>query len=481
MFKRALLSVRRRKEKNLIMFLFLFIISTLALTAISIKNATNESMNLVKKSLGGEVTLSSDMEKLREEFMREPPSDNEDNKSSDSSESSEDKKEQMKNMHNKMDESNATIEDVKKISSIKYVSDIKYSFSVDAVEESFTLYSSSSDDEYKDDKMPGMNRNSLEVEAINTFNLLSDYTDGKIELTSGEAFSEEDENVSIISYELATENNLSVGDEIALKDSSDNSHTLKIIGIYQNKSNGGFDNNYNKIYIDIASGESFMDEETYNDGNYKIKEAVFYLNDPEKVDEFKEEANKLVTDLEDRYLKLDIDTNSYDRMTSALKGASTFANIVLIVVVIASIIVISLMVINSLKDRNYELGVLLSLGEKKLKIIGQFIVELLIICLMSFILSIGTSKLISQKLGDKVVSMQTESSNENKMEFGGRGSGLTNRMNDSEVIDEVDVNVNGKNISMLFMIELGIIVVSMIVPSIKILNSDPKDILSRRE
>ena len=77
--------------------------------------------------------------------------------------------------------------------------------------------------------------------------------------------------------------------------------------------------------------------------------------------------------------------------------------------------------------------------------------------------------------------MQSESTAENNREFGGRGSGFTNRGNDTEVIDEVDVNVNGKNISMLFMIELGIIVVSMIVPSIKILNSDPKDILSRRE
>ena len=38
-----------------------------------------------------------------------------------------------------------------------------------------------------------------------------------------------------------------------------------------------------------------------------------------------------------------------------------------------------------------------------------------------------------------------------------------------------------KDIALLFVIGYGIIFVSMIVPSIKILHSDPKDILSRRE
>ena len=56
-------------------------------------------------------------------------------------------------------------------------------------------------------------------------------------------------------------------------------------------------------------------------------------------------------------------------MISSIEGVAKFSNTVLVIVVIASIVVISLMVINSLKDRNYEIGVLLSLGEKRKKII----------------------------------------------------------------------------------------------------------------
>lgn len=499
MLKRAYLSVTRRKTKSIVMFLFLFVISTLALCSISIKNATNESMKLAKKSLGGEVTLSADMSKLREEFMGEgnkpPEQPGENNQTSEGT----DIKEQMKDMRNKMNESNATIEDVNKIASIKYVSDVKYSFNVDATESSFELYSEEdeSQDENTNMRMPGRRgmNNNLQVLAINTFNLDDDYKNKTIELVEGEAFDEEDSNVAIISYELATANDLSVGDEIKLKDSDEEEHTLKIIGIYQNSSGDNFNNNYNKIYVDIKAGESFLDDESYNDGNYKISSAVFYLNDPEEVDAFKEEANELVTDLEDRYLKLDIDTTAYDRMVSSIEGVKNFSNIILVVIVVASIVVISLMVINSLKDRNYELGVLLSLGEKKIKIIGQFILELVLIAVISFVLSIGCSALVSQNLADSVISMQIKAEEESS-DFGGRGNGFTpggmngkgqmnkpGEINNSnvEVIDEIDVNVGVKDISIMAIIELGIIILSMLIPSIKILNSDPKDILSRRE
>ena len=153
------------------------------------------------------------------------------------------------------------------------------------------------------------------------------------------------------------------------------------------------------------------------------------------------------------------------------------------------------MVINSLKDRNYELGVLLSLGEKKTKIICQFIIELILIAVISFVLSIGCSTLVSQKLADSVISMQIKAEEESS-DFGGRGNGFTpggmngkgqmnkpGEINNSnvEVIDEIDVNVGVKDISIMAIIEFGIIILSMLIPSIKILNSDPKDILSRRE
>lgn len=477
MFKRAWLSVKRKKTKSIILFLFLFIISNLVLSAISIKNATTESMNLAKKSLGGEVSLSMNMEKLRNNFM-----DNKEEPSID------DKKENMEKMHDKMDESNITKSDVDKLKNIKYVKDIKYTFSVDGEESSFKLYSNSNEEDGENKDFPkrdNMN-NSLQIEAINTFKLQDDYVNKTIELTEGEAFDEDDNDTVIISYELANSNNLSINDKIKVKDSSGNEHELTIIGIYQNTDSRGF-NNYNKIYINTSTGEKFLSEDDYNNGNYKVSSAIFYLDNPENSDKFISKAKKLITDLDDRYLKLDIDKESYEQMVSSLEGVSKFSNTILIVVVLASIVVISLMVINSLKDRNYEIGVLLSLGEKKKKIVGQFIIELILIATIAFVLSIGSSSLISQKLADTVLESQNKVENKmNDSRQGGRGNdfspfNMNKGKSNVKVIDEIDVNVNKEDIGLLFIVGYGIIFISMIVPSIKIINSDPKDILSRRE
>lgn len=477
MFKRAWLSVKRKKTKSIILFLFLFIISNLVLSAISIKNATTESMNLAKKSLGGEVSLSMNMEKLRNNFM-----DNKEEPSID------DKKENMEKMHDKMDESNITKSDVDKLKNIKYVKDIKYTFSVDGEESSFKLYSNSTEEDGENKDFPkrdNMN-DSLQIEAINTFKLQDDYVNKTIELTEGEAFAEDDNDTVIISYELANSNNLSINDKIKVKDSSGNEHELTIIGIYQNTDSRRF-NNYNKIYINTSTGEKFLSEDDYNNGNYKVSSAVFYLDNPENSDKFISKAKKLITDLDDRYLKLDIDKESYEQMVSSLEGVSKFSNTILIVVVLASIVVISLMVINSLKDRNYEIGVLLSLGEKKKKIVGQFIIELILIATIAFVLSIGSSSLISQKLADTVLESQNKVENKmNDSRQGGRGNdfspfNMNKGKSNVKVIDEIDVNVNKEDIGLLFIVGYGIIFISMIVPSIKIINSDPKDILSRRE
>lgn len=489
MLKRAKISVTRRKSKTIIFFLFLFIVATLVLSSISIKNATEESMKMARISLGSEVILQTDMEKIRDEFMN--------NKDSEPS-TDENKKDDMKSMHNAMDESNATINDVNKLKEISYVTDVKYYFNVNATEKSFSLYENSSDD---NNDRPGFDKkmnSSLQVKAINTFKLEDNYVNGTIKLTSGEAFDETKDDTVIISYELATENNLNVGDKITITSSDDKDIELEIIGIYQNSETDKFNNNYNLIYVNTNTGAKLLTDEEYNDGNYKVSKAVFYLDDPENADKFKEEANKLVTDFSDRNLTLDIDNESYEQMISSIEGVAKFSNTVLVIVVIASIVVISLMVINSLKDRNYEIGVLLSLGEKRKKIIGQFIIELVIIATFAFITSIGSSLLVSQKLADTLLENQTEVTEKmNTSVSGNRGNGAVmnrnmNKREDmsigkmtglgtSKTIDSIDVSVTIKDILLLFVIGYGIILVSMIVPSIKILHSDPKDILSRRE
>ena len=491
MIKRAMLAVRRRKVKSVIFLIFLFVVASLVLCSISIKNATNKSMENVKKSLSSEVSLSQDMSKLREEFEKNRPEGGPENFSS------EDRQENLQSMHDKMNENSAKKSDVDKISSIKYVTDVKYSVTVSGEEDGFTLYENTNSNNEVNNmqgpKMPGMDRrnnNGLDIEGINTFKLQDGYVSGNIELSDGKAFEEDDDNTVIISYELAETNDLKVGDKIKVKDSDGESHELEIIGIYQYKTASDPRTNYNKIYININTATKFMTDTEYNDGNYNVEGVTFYLDNPDNSEKFIKKANKKVTDLEDRNLKLDIDTETYERMVSSLEGVNKFSNIVLGVVIVASIVVISLMVINFIKDRNYEIGVLLSFGEKKSKIIGQFIIELVIIATAGFILSIGTAKIASQKLADMIIKNQeTQSQTNEKFSRGDRGFGMmpgtspkgNSKNKDVKVVDEVNVDTSVKDIIILFGLGYVIIISSMVIPSIKILNTDPKSILTGKE
>lgn len=481
MFKRAMLSVRRRKVKTIIFFAFLFIVSSLVLSSIAIKNATKESMENAKKSISSEVVLSRDMSKLKEDFqnernMGEPKEKNDD-----------EKREMLKDMHGKMNENVAKLSDVITISKIKYVSDVRYTVKVNGTNSSFSIYEENNNqnenDDFRRDNRMKFNNNSLEIEGINTFDLESDYVNKKIELIDGESFDETSDDTVVISYELSVTNNLNVNDTITITNSNGENIDLKIIGIYQYSDSKGFNTNYNKIYVNINTAEKFMTEEEYNNKDYQVSDVIFYLNDSDKVDEFISLAKEKVITLEERNLTLDIDTMEYKKMVSNLEGVLKFSNIVLIVVSVSSIVIISLMVINSLKDRNYEIGVLLSFGEKKMKIIGQFIIELVLIATGAFILSIGSSKLMSQKLANIVMENQQNTIEviNNDRNIRGTSFGPMNNYKNENKIKSIDVSTNIDNVLKLFLIGYGIIVISMSIPSIKILNTDPKNILSRKE
>jgi putative ABC transport system permease protein len=264
--------------------------------------------------------------------------------------------------------------------------------------------------------------------------------------------------------------------------------TYTIVGIYQNTEDTNEDRFFsssNQVYTNVASATTLLSEDTYNDGDYLVTNPTFYLNDPENIDKFIKEGNSLITDLSDRNLKLGINDNAYQSMIGAIEGVGSFANTVLIVVIAGAIVIISLMIINSIKDRNYEIGVLLSLGERRLKIISQILVELIMVATLAFSLSCVSSGLVSQKLGDAILDNQITSLKDSNSNIpGGNRGAMFNRFegnNNIKQIDSIDVNVSINDIELLFICGYVIIFVSMIVPSIKILKTDPKDILSRKD
>lgn len=347
------------------------------------------------------------------------------------------------------------------------------------------------------------------------------------EVVEGRFYTQEDidsENkVCLITDELADLNNLRVGDTITIGnyatydidnfanaglDTSNMYLDLEIIGIYHN--NNQLDpNDNNAKYLqsyDVPANTILMPAPAYNRYNYEtnvvsntyyqqmygseyempsyedysqISSAVYLLDDPLHVEDF---VNDYQDELGD-YQILNANNDEFNRMARPLDSISMFANLILIIVGVASVIIITLIVALTLKTRTYEMGVLLSMGVSKMKVILQLFIELLIVAIIGFSLSILSGSLIAGKVGEVVLDYQVATENEyaseddnNIIYFGGVDSYFT-QVSQEEILAQYEVTISPMIIAEIYILGLGVVFVSILIPSMMIMRFNPKQIL----
>ena len=104
--------------------------------------------------------------------------------------------------------------------------------------------------------------------------------------------------------------------------------------------------------------------------------------------------------------------NTFDLVAGPITSLTTVSLIVLIVSIIVSIVILTLVIILFLKDRRHEMGIYISLGERKWKILMQIILE---VCLVAMI-SVSFSLVTGFKLGDTIANQVIASSTEKQEE-----------------------------------------------------------------
>jgi len=361
--------------------------------------------------------------------------------------------------------------------------------------------------------------------------------DKTYEIISGEFYSEEDldnrNHVMLVTEEFALLNNLNVGDafKIYFDDPSnlgnenindditedDISLDMEIIGIFRN--NKVLDKNSNDYkykqsyeapgnmilvpattleYFNYERGlkqweyakEKYATEEYYQDDNNKpvledyqnIQSAVFLLNDPLQVDEFVSDYQANL----DKYIKLDANNEMFIKLSKPLDTMSMFANFIVWLVIINAIIIISLVTALTLKNREYEIGCLLSLGASRFKIITQFFIELSIIAIIGFSLSIISASFLSNKVGESVWKAQStydgiveleDNNNEYDDSFWNPSSAHVTEINYQDINDNYQARVSTSIIVQIYIAGLIIVLLAILIPSLMIMRFSPKKIL----
>lgn len=479
--KNALLSIKKSIGKSLLLLVIMALIANLVLAGLAIKNVTEKSMAQVRSSMGATATLSYNMQKLMQNRKKGAS---------------------MASVMKAMKMSTAD-----QLKHLKYVQSYNYSVSVGVNSSSIDpvkVSNSSASNTQQGTPLGGtsssgraqnkMTETSFSVSGNTTMKKLSSFTNGSYKLTSGRLLNSSDDgkNYAVISSALASDNDLKVGSSFKVYSTTSSGKktyvTLKVIGIYKIQSSSASMDNmsdrqnpYNTIYTPLKTAQ------TLNHSTTTITSATYYLDDPVHTSAFAKLAKK--TSINWNTYALQTSDEAYEASVSSLKNMEKFANIFLVVVIAAGAIILAFILILTLRSRFYEFGVFLSLGESKAAIIAQQLVEVGLIAVLAFMLSLGTGKMVANSISSMLTSTSTQTtvsaSSSQKGPSGpgaqgGPGGMMQNAMT-SPTNKQLDVSVSASVIGELAGVSCAICLLSIAVPSIYILRLSPRQILMKKE
>ena len=239
----------------------------------------------------------------------------------------------------------------------------------------------------------------------NSYEDMTKFINGEYTIVDGEVSSDFESDSVVISEELATLNDLKVGDTIKFIDPKDSSKTYKatITGIYKentdssNNMSSMFTNSANEIITNINFIQKILD------GNSNLKATItptFIIKDADMIDKFTEEVQEKGLS---EYYTITTNIDEIESATESVDNVRIFATTFLIITLIIGGIVLIVINMINIRERKYEIGVLRTIGMKKSKLSLQFMIELLIVAIASLMIGAGIGSCLSVPVSNKLL------------------------------------------------------------------------------
>ncbi|MCF0116404.1 MAG: ABC transporter permease [Erysipelotrichaceae bacterium] len=518
-FNRAIRNVTRKPAKSVLLAITFFVIGNLVIIGLGISSSSENAKTLTRKQMRAIVNYEGDYESFYNYV--------------DTMEDMDEREEAYKNPPNvTVEDANKFMQDERVVAMSYLKQGIGYSSGFEHVpvgndrENNMGGTSCFVDDEGNEQCQEYSEPNitivgSMSDKMIETYEETYKVTQGRFynqdEIDSG-AY------VCVITEELAAQNGLSVGDTISFTNNDKNTvkrmeeagfetdgiiGEFEIVGIYNNKNEvnpnspnfsymSPFENpkNYilmplstyaewqcyssnlaNKYYAEAYGWDDYSTEEV--DMYYMVSKVSLLLNDPLNVEQFVEDHKGNLKE----YMKLSTDNDTFEKLARPLDTLSFFANIIVWIVTINAIIIISLVTALTLKTRESEIGVLLSIGVSKAVVILQLFTELAMVAFFGFILATATGIGAAGWVGDKVLEFQQSSEIGNIDDNNSGGSyyygsdDYFTEITQADILSQYHVEISPIIIVEIYVIGLFVVFISIMIPSVMIMRLNPKQIL----
>lgn len=228
--------------------------------------------------------------------------------------------------------------------------------------------------------LPGYLGNAVMLQAISNVGKDPLFRSEVFKVIEGKNTAREETGKVLVHEALAKKNQWKIGDKVNLKVLGEEKELeLLIQGIFSGKKQ----EKYTGMSSDFSENMMFIDYATMAQvfGKKKLVTSLKILvADSEKLVSLKTELNK------EDYEMIE-EENQFSGMVESLDMVKQMISVMIMAVIGAGIIVLSLVLILWVRERMYEIGILLAIGRSKIKIVGQFILELVLVSLPAMILA----------------------------------------------------------------------------------------------
>lgn len=241
-----------------------------------------------------------------------------------------------------------------------------------------------------------------------TMRLDSNVLNGIVTIKDGRMTVPQDQDVCVISEELALLNNLAVGDQIGFSPVKQEGpiQYAEIIGIYQVGEpmtpymSGDTYRSENIIFTNLDfPAKAEQDSPLFEKAYFKV----------EQIDEYEAVKERIQqTDIDwERYDLIDNNGN-LNTMASNFNDLEHISQMLLLIIASASFIILSLIFVFWMKSRTHEIGILMSLGISKLEILFQMILEAFFIGIVAVSLSFLVAPMAAKTAAEYLVVQQEQ-------------------------------------------------------------------------
>ncbi len=292
------------------------------------------------------------------------------------------------------------------------------------------------------------------------------FNSGVFSLKEGRHINKDDVDKILVHSEFAKKNNLKLKDKVSLQlinmtknKTTIKEHKFEIVGIFTGKKQ----EKYTGLSSDFSENMMFTDykssQKALNTQKDIVNKLTIFASSPKEMKTTITKIKKIQVDWS-KYT-ISKNNNAYREALDALNGVKHIIKIMTYSIMIGGSVILSLILILWLRERIYEIGILLSIGISKLEIIAQFILELLLVSLPSILMSLIFGNLILRQIASGFISSDDTASITSKF------------LNDGYNMNNLIIFIESYIILVLIM------VISVVITSGIILMKKPKKILSQ--